>query len=516
MRIIKEAGYMDAEEQFYDYGTGPVTDEVLFDTTTTGESEYRDLLRDPERARARENKDVTIEYMTPTEYFEACVDIFNSRSNKDHSVQNELYCISRETDIVNHLKDVILKYKRKFPIGYLDFGEFKQEGRHRMYVAGELVGWDVEQPVIVVRWHDEELASEQKRQQEYHNDQQHIRRAVSKTLNFRYSNIDELRDQLQWELNREYGVDIDESDIEFTLESDDANEQFIVRCGVADDTIDYSEVDFKDKPDIDIDDLDLELDELPDGDLDSWLKKYLGESLSGPSLAETLEKHDTLNPAIWDGEELKEGVQDAILEIVGKYIEDSEVLSIDDVIDVELLGSNASFNYTSHSDLDIHIVVNMEALSSDPALVQIACNAEKALFNKAYNFTIKGVEVELYVEDVKAATASNGVFSVTNDEWIKKPQPIDIPDMTDDESYISLLDTWMVRAKRAMNSESSKDVQSFINELYNLRRLSIMTDGEYARGNLVFKEIRNAGILSDLKDLVNELSSKELSLESLQ
>lgn len=251
-------------------------------------------------------------------------------------------------------------------------------------------------------------------------------------------------------------------------------------------------------------------------DVDQFLQQCLGESWNGPSLAESLEKHDTLNQAIWEGEELKEDVKGAIKEIVQKYVEDSEILSMDDIIDIELLGSNASYNYTQYSDLDIHLVVNMEALSKDPTLLQIACNAEKALFNKAYNFMIKGVEVELYVEDVKAATASNGIYSITKDEWIKKPEPIDIPDFIEDDEYLAILDNWMIKARNILNDRSSKNIQQFINDLYNLRRLSIMSEGEYAKGNLVFKEIRNAGLLQELKDKVNELTSKELSLESLQ
>ena len=43
-----------------------------------------------------------------------------------------------------------------------------------------------------------------------------------------------------------------------------------------------------------------------------------------------------------------------------------------------------------------------------------------------------------------------------------------------------------------------------------------MTDGEYAIGNLVFKEIRNLSLLQSLKDKTHELTSRELSLESLQ
>ena len=45
----------------------------------------------------------------------------------------------------------INKYKRKFPLPYLNIATKQQEGRHRMYVAGELFGWDTRFPVLVVQ-----------------------------------------------------------------------------------------------------------------------------------------------------------------------------------------------------------------------------------------------------------------------------------------------------------------------------------------------------------------------------
>ena len=49
--------------------------------------------------------------------------------------------------------------------------------------------------------------------------------------------------------------------------------------------------------------------------------------------------------------------------------------------------------------------------------------------------------------------------------------------------------------------------------LYLMRKDSIATDGEYGVGNLLFKEIRNRGLLSALKDKYNEMISDELTLE---
>lgn len=62
---------------------------------------------------------------------------------------------------------------------------------------------------------------------------------------------------------------------------------------------------------------------------------------------------------------------------------------------------------------------------------------------------------------------------------------------------------------------SSSDVIDFIEDLYDLRKESISDEGEYGIGNLVFKEFRNRGWLDNLKEMRDELRSRELSLEGL-
>ena len=250
------------------------------------------------------------------------------------------------------------------------------------------------------------------------------------------------------------------------------------------------------------------------------IKNYysIGKRALNILLESAVELHNTLNPKLWTSDnKLRPAVRERLLRVVQKYIESSDVLTEDDVIDVELLGSNASYNYTQYSDLDVHLIVNMEAVSCDPTLFQLACNAERSNFNKNYDIKIKGVELEMYVEDVHAGTASNGIYSLYKNEWIKFPSKITVPNYDDDEEYIKLLDKWKTQATDVLDNASiAQQVQNYINNLYNLRRTSIMTDGEFGKGNLVFKEIRNEGLLDALKEKQYELSSKELSLESLQ
>lgn len=67
-----------------------------------------------------------------------------------------------------------------------------------------------------------------------------------------------------------------------------------------------------------------------------------------------------------------------------------------------------------------------------------------------------------------------------------------------------------------VHTELTDEIDSFLDDVYKLRQEGLNKDGEYSISNLVFKELRNNGYLDQLKELKNELVSKELSLESLQ
>ena len=118
------------------------------------------------------------------------------------------------------------------------------------------------------------------------------------------------------------------------------------------------------------------------------------------SLEEDIEKHDTLNPLLFDeNDELKPEIKEAIEKIVNQFVEDLKVDGVKiDVKDVILVGSNVSYNYTKDSDLDIHIIVDKDTLDCDPELYTLLYGVYRSLFNKNYDITIKGIPVEIYVE----------------------------------------------------------------------------------------------------------------------
>jgi len=103
---------------------------------------------------------------------------------------------------------------------------------------------------------------------------------------------------------------------------------------------------------------------------------------------------------------------------------------------------------------------------------------------------------------------SNGIYSLKNG-WLKVPIKDDVPEV-DLEPELS---EWLNAAEDLGSIEAIDD---FMDDIYQLRQESILVDGEYGKGNLIFKELRNRGILQSLKDKKVELENKEMSLESLE
>ena len=215
-----------------------------------------------------------------------------------------------------------------------------------------------------------------------------------------------------------------------------------------------------------------------------------------------------LNPKLWEDKKLKRDVREAIIDIVSEFM-DNLIIPVE-ILDVRVVGSNASYNYTEHSDLDVHIISNLELVGSPTEIVQALYNSERSNFNRTHNIKIKGIDVELYVEDVNSSVTSNGIYSVIDDIWIKEPQMVKERSVKIDKKELRDL---VNSVKSVLAEGDSNDIKDCINMLYLMRKDSIATDGEYGVGNLLFKEIRNRGLLSALKDKYNEMISDELTLE---
>lgn len=244
----------------------------------------------------------------------------------------------------------------------------------------------------------------------------------------------------------------------------------------------------------------------------------IDEGVSFPSIGEDIETHDELNPALFDGDVLKADVADALHNIVDEFVsglkDDGVSISVKDIV---LVGSNVSYNYTNESDLDVHVIVDESSIDCDENVMALLYGAYRSLFNKDYDIKVKGVPVEIYVEIGSTKANSNGIYSLSKG-WVRNPVKGEMPEI-DLKAFEEEFDKWEGRYKAVLGNPktvSSQDAESLINDVYGLRKEGMASeDGEYSIGNLVFKEFRNRGYLDNLKELRNELKSKELSLEGL-
>lgn len=230
------------------------------------------------------------------------------------------------------------------------------------------------------------------------------------------------------------------------------------------------------------------------------------------ALNEKIESHETLNPKFWQDDELKQEIKDKIETITDRFVEylNNKDIKID-IKDILLLGSNASYNYTDDSDLDIHVIVEPKEITEDEELLKQLYDLAASAFNDKFNIQLKGADAEVYVELNDTNANSNGIYSI-NKGWLKKPKKENVVGIELDEVEF---EKWEDRYNDLLASRDKDEIKQFINDLYKLRKDSILKDGEYGQGNLIFKEMRNLNYIKNIKNLLDMIESEEMSLESI-
>ena len=218
-----------------------------------------------------------------------------------------------------------------------------------------------------------------------------------------------------------------------------------------------------------------------------------------------------LNPKLWnDDNTLKEEVADKLLEIANAFMEFLEVPE-DSVQDILLVGSSANYNYTKFSDIDVHLIVDYDKVHEDCPLVQGYLWAFKTIFNDEHDITIHDIPVELYAEDSNTPRISNGVYSLMSNEWLSKPEKIEITvdDSAVKKKYEELKET-------IDKTDDSEKAIKLLRKIYDMRKSGLHEEGEFSIENLAFKELRNNKDIDKLWELKRKDVDDKLSLNESQ
>jgi|TARA_Y100001938_G_C8034036_1_gene402288 predicted nucleotidyltransferase len=238
-------------------------------------------------------------------------------------------------------------------------------------------------------------------------------------------------------------------------------------------------------------------------------KKYLKEKIEL-----TLQHHDKLNSKFWDEDKLKPDVRKHLLMIANKWAIFSKIPK-KGIKEIILTGGNANYNYTKFSDLDVHLIVDFSTVSDcEKDFVGEFLVDKKTVWELTHDITIFGTPVEVFAHEDRPHKKSQGVYSLTKDKWLQEPKKEEIKYEEDDllkskvEHHIH-----MINYALKHHTDDVSTLKKMKDRIKGMRDSAIQKAGEFSIENLVFKELRNRGILDKMSDHIRDLQDRKLSLK---
>jgi len=227
----------------------------------------------------------------------------------------------------------------------------------------------------------------------------------------------------------------------------------------------------------------------------------------------SLDYHSDLNQKLFTNGKLKEEVRGKLLQIAEAWREFAKIPSFL-VTKIVMTGGNANFNYTSKSDIDLHLVIDRSMMNPNREFVDEYLQDKKMLWTLTHSgINIYGYPVELYAQDISEVPRANqGIYDVREDFWIQRPQNLGL-DLKNDTSVQDKSDFYKCLIDKMIDDRADSDtVKKLKDRLREMRSSAIANGGEFSFENLVFKELRNSGYLDKLSQYEKTNMDKALSL----
>ena len=143
--------------------------------------------------------------------------------------------------------------------------------------------------------------------------------------------------------------------------------------------------------------------------------------------------NETLNQKFWsEDKKFDPGIREKLLSITDDFIDKLSLEGVK-IYDITLTGSNSNYNYNEYSDLDVHVLIDFKDINEDEELVKKALDGERFVWNLRHNVSLKGHDVEMYMQDKDEPHVASGLYSLKDDKWITEPSydppSIDIRDV---------------------------------------------------------------------------------------
>lgn len=230
-----------------------------------------------------------------------------------------------------------------------------------------------------------------------------------------------------------------------------------------------------------------------------------------------------LNPKIWVNNKINSRVRLRLLDIADDFIDNLAVRWVKPK-DIVITGSIANYNWSSYSDIDVHIIMDYSQVYKKKEFVEDYFNSKKEIWKRDHDdLKIYGFPVEIYVEDSAAKSNSSGIYSLNKNEWIKEPTDLDNASLNEKyikneaAKYMTLIDDY----KKDLNKEKDSykierignKVKKLFDKLKGIRKESLKRSGEMGSGNIIYKILRRAGYLDIIWNIINDTYNKSKTLK---
>lgn len=226
----------------------------------------------------------------------------------------------------------------------------------------------------------------------------------------------------------------------------------------------------------------------------------------------TLELHKNLNSKFWDNNNKLEPEIRKKLISLAMYWADYAKIPQKYIKDIIFTGGNANYNYTSTSDIDIHLLINKDKLDCKDFIDEYILD-KKNLWSTNHDIKIKGYPVELFAQDKDQPTpADQGVYSLLNNSWITKPKKefVNVKSKSFKlklKHFIELINFFINNKVKDLDA-----IQKLKDRIRLYRSAGLKAKGEYSFENLIFKELRNLGYIDKLGEYFDKVVDQKFSI----
>ena len=234
---------------------------------------------------------------------------------------------------------------------------------------------------------------------------------------------------------------------------------------------------------------------------------------------------DKLNPDLFNDEgQLNSQIRMRLLDIADDFVKSLEVKWVKPS-DIVLTGSIANYNWSKYSDVDIHIIYNFNDVYKKTEFVKDYFNSKRDIWNNTHEgLTIKGLPVEMSVEDTSNPAKSTGVYSLEKNKWIKGPENMNDSELNKEyikdfcakqmTKFDELFDEIDNETDRKKLEILSNKVETLYEKLKNMRGEALKSkEKEMATGNIIWKVIKHQGYIEQAWEYINKVYDRRNTID---